>query len=433
VSEDEKPGSAAAGSLDLVVVSQFFSPEMGAPAARFHDFGRLLVERGHRVTVVTGFPNFPSSRIAEGYRGRLSQQEEIDGIRVLRGWLYASPRRPALSKPLGYASFAAGASLRGLLGGLRADVVIATSPPPTVAIPGILTARRLRAPLVFDVRDIWPEAIVESGRVERGTLVRTLEALERGVYRAASAVTVVTEGKRQRLIEKGVPDEKLAVIPNGVELGRFEEQLEVAPLLEEAGVDRSRFLVLYAGIFGPSQGLDILLDAAARLREEDPALARRVQFVLVGDGVERPRLEARCRDEGLEDAVRMLPEQPRERIPSLLRSASAIAVTLRARKDTHTVPSKIYESIASGRPVLVSGNGAPGEILRESGSGFASAAGDVSGLQDNIRKLASDPDLARELGEQGRRYAVNFDRRELVVRFEALLRKVAGATVHDPG
>lgn len=408
-------------SLDLVVLSQFFSPEMGAPAARFHDFGRLLLERGHRVRVVTGFPNFPSSIIREEYRGRWSQREDIDGIEVHRGWIYASPKRPTISKSLGYASFAASASTRILFGGLKADVVVATSPPPTVAIPGMLAARRLRAPLVFDVRDIWPEAVVESGRLNRGLVVRSLEAVERAVYRASTAITVVTEGKRERLIEKGVPEEKLAVIPNGVDLSRFAEERPVDSLLDTAGVDRDRFLVMYAGIFGPSQGLDVLFDAALKIRHEAADEASRIQFVIVGGGVERPRLEKRLRDERLSDMIRLVPEQPRENIPSLLRAADAIAVTLRPRRDTHTVPSKIYESMASGHPVLVSANGAPGEILRESGAGFATPASDAAALVGSIRKLLADPDACRNFGEKGRAYAARFDRRRLVEEFEAVL------------
>lgn len=411
--------------LDILVVNQFFTPEMGAPAARFHDFGRQLVDRGHRVRMITGFPNFPSGVIPAEYRGRLREREVIDGIEVLRGWIYASPRLDKTSKALGYASFATTASLWALLGRIRADVVVATSPPPTVAIPGMLAAVRLRAPLVFDVRDIWPEAVIQSGRLPHPRLVRFLEWIERSVYRYSSAVTVVTEGKRERLIEKGVAPEKLTVIPNGVDFRRFDVDLPVDDLLAQHRVDRSRFLVMYAGIFGPSQGLDVLLDSAVRLRGEHPADARRIQFVVIGSGVERPRLEKRLRDEKLEDLVRFVPEQPRERIPSLLRASNAVAVTLRPRGDLHTVPSKIYESMASGRPVLVSANGAPADILEESQAGFATPAGDVEGLTESIRKLLDAPDLSERFSENGRRYAANFDRSVLVERFEAVLTALA--------
>jgi glycosyltransferase involved in cell wall biosynthesis len=359
--------------------------------------------------------------VREEYRGRWRQREEIDGIDVLRGWLYASPNRPTLSKSLGYASFATSACLWAALGRLRADIVIATSPPPTVAIPGMFASRLLRAPLLFDVRDIWPEAVVESGRLNRGPVVRCLEAVERAVYRAATAVTVVTEGKLARLLEKGVPEEKLSVIPNGVDLANFAEERPVAGLLSAHAVDHERFTIMYAGIFGPSQGLDVLFDAALHLRREAPETAERIQFVLVGGGVERARLEERHRSEGLGELVRMLPEQPRENIPSLLRAANAIAVTLRPRKDSHTVPSKIYESMASGHPVLVSANGAPAEILEESGAGYATPASDAPALAESIRKLVDDPAACRSFGERGQAYAARFDRRRLVEEFEEVL------------
>ncbi|MCX5738670.1 MAG: glycosyltransferase family 4 protein, partial [Proteobacteria bacterium] len=318
-----------ADGLDILVVSQFFWPEMGAPAARFHDFGKLLVERGHRVTVLTGFPNSPSGRIPDAYRGRALQRETIDGITVLRGWIYASPKLSKFTKAAGFASFAASASLQALLRRVRADVVIATSPPPTVGVPGMLLARRLGVPLVFDVRDIWPEAIAASGRLQSGTLIRVLERLERAIYAASAAVTVVTEGKRERLLEKGVAPEKVFVIPNGIDLRRFEEQ---QPMPAEAwralGLDPERFTLMYAGIMNPPQGLDVLLDAAAALQRIAPETAARLQVAISGAGSERVRLAERVQREGLAGCVRFVGEQPRERIPVLLRSADAIAVTL---------------------------------------------------------------------------------------------------------
>lgn len=411
-------------------MSQFFSPEMGAPAARFHDFGKLLVERGHRVTVVTGFPNSPSGFVPQAYRGRLRQEEWIDGIRVLRAWLYTSPRLSAVTKSLGFGSFALSASLRGLLGRIDADVVIATSPPPTVGVPGFVAARRLGVPLVFDVRDIWPEAIVASGRLRSAALARALEGIERRIYAAAAAVTVVTEGKRARLVERGVPPEKVEVIPNGVDLSRFETtDPQGAALLERHGVDPARLVVLYAGVFNPPQGLDVLVDAAAAIAADPPASGAPPQFVLVGNGSERERLAARVRDEGLADHVKLVPEQPRERIPGVLQAADAVAVTLRPRRDAHTVPSKIYEALASGRPVLLSADGAPAEIVAASGGGLVAAAGDRDGLVAHVRRLLAHPAERTAFGERGKAFAASHDRRKLVDRFEALLvRVVAGAS-----
>jgi glycosyltransferase involved in cell wall biosynthesis len=413
-------------SLRILVVSQYFAPEMGAPAARFHDFGRLLVERGHRVTVITGFPNNPSGRIPPEYRGRLRMREVIDGIEVLRGWMYASPSLTRFTKSLGFISFAAAASLRTLFGRLRADVVIATSPPPLVAIPAMIAARRLHAPLIFDVRDFWPEAIAASGRLQNTLAIRMLGAVEMAAFRSSEAVTVVNDGKRIRLLERGVPEEKLHVVPNGVDLQTFHrDQVPVTGLLRAHGVDPERFLIVYAGVFNPPQGLDVLLEAAVLLRSHHPEAARRVQFVLVGDGEERRRLSKRRLQEGLTDLVALLPVQARNVVPSLLRAAGAIAVTLRPRHDTHTVPSKIYESLASGRPVLVSADGPTGELVTEANAGLATPASDGEGMVKSILALLDDPTLCEALGENGTKLAAEYDRRQLVDRFEEVLRTAA--------
>jgi len=409
--------------LRILVVSQFFTPEMGAPASRFHDFGKLLVERGHAVAVVTGFPNSPTGVIPAEYRRKVSQRESIDGIEILRGWLYAAPTLTNWAKSIGFASFAASASLQVLVRRLRADVVIATSPPPTVGIPGMLAAWRLRTPLVFDTRDIWPEALASSGRVRNDGLIRLLERLEAMVYRRSAAVTVVTEGKRDRLIEKGVAPEKIRVISNGVDRARFAaaEPLS-AEELRALGLDPARAIVLYAGIMNPPQGLDVLLDALEGLRSQSPTLAARMQLALAGGGSELRRLERRVREEGLRDFVRFVGVQPRERMPALLKAAAAIVVPLRRRDDDHTVPSKLYEAMASARPVLVSADGAPGRILRESNAGIATAAGDAEALTASFRTVLERPEVARAFGARGAAYAERFDRGVSVDRLEALLR-----------
>lgn len=423
---DLVPHSARSKALDVLVISQFFSPEMGAPAARFHDFGRLLVERGHRVTVLTGFPNSPTGLVPAAYRGRLAQRETIDGIEVLRSWLFASPRLSDTTKSLGFMTFVVSAALQVLLRRIRTDVVIATSPPPTVGIPGVLAAWKLNAPLIVDLRDIWPEAIASSGRLHNGSLIGLLRWSERLLYNRSAHVTVVTEGKRERLIEKGVPAEKIDVIPNGVDLGHFERAKAMRPEdLRDLGLDPDRFLLVYAGIMNPPQGLDVLVDTALRLRATTPDHARRIQLALIGGGSEQARLVARVQEAGLGDMIRFVPVQPRAQIASLLKASGAVVVPLRPRRDSHTVPSKLYEAMASARPVLVSADGPPRSILEEAGAGLATPAGDAEALAGSIRTLLDRPDLVRAFGAQGAAYAQRFDRRVLVERFEALLRSVA--------
>jgi glycosyltransferase involved in cell wall biosynthesis len=194
--------------------------------------------------------------------------------------------------------------------------------------------------------------------------------------------------------------------------------------LRDLGLDPDRFLVLYAGIMNPPQGLDVLLDAARLLQTEAPHLAGRVQIALVGGGSEQAALAARARADGFADLVRFVPVQMRERIPALLKAAGAIVVPLRPRNDSHTVPSKLYEAMASGRPVLVSADGAPRQIVEAAEAGLATPAADAAGLVGSLRTLLERPELASRFGAHGAAYAQRFNRRELVSQLEELLQSV---------
>ena len=207
--------------LKILVVSLYFPPEMGAPAGRFYDFAQHWLKAGHEVTVVTGFPNFPGGIIHEGYRGRWAQREEIDGVDVRRCWILTAKSR-FLSRALTYATFLISSTLRVLFMRRQFDVVIATSPPPTVGLPGIVAAWRQKAPLVFDIRDIWPEAIVQSGRLKNPLIIRLFEGTARLIYRKSTKIAVVTEGWRERLVDIEVPGDKVEVLPNGVDVSAFD-------------------------------------------------------------------------------------------------------------------------------------------------------------------------------------------------------------------
>ena len=405
----------------ILVVSQFFAPESAAPAARFHDLGKRWVAQGRQVTVLTGLPNFPSGRVHEGYRDMLFGRENLDGIEVLRSWLFTSPQGGALRKGAGYLSWAASASARaawaGLLAQIRPDVVIATLPPPTVGLPALVAAGLARAPLVVDLRDIWPEAVVASGKLSSPLITHSLEGLARTLYRTATAVVVVSEGKQRRMAELGVPQAKLATIPNGIDLGVAENLQPVDELWRSWGVDPGDFKILYAGIHNPPQGLDVLLDAATQLRDQRPDLWSKLRLVLVGSGAVKEQLRQRAQQSGL-DRVVFAPEQPRAVIPSLLASAHCSVVPLKKRKDTHTVPSKIFESLGSGRPLVASLEGEAAEIARASGGALVTPPEDGAALAAALGQLIDDPVRAAAMGSAGKAFVVqHYSRDRLAQRF----------------
>lgn len=410
--------------MNILVVSQFFPPEMGAPAGRFYDFAQHWVSNGHRVTVVTGFPNFPGGVIHEGYRGRWYQKEEIDGIDVRRCLILTSQSHSA-GRALGYASFLISASICVLFARLRYDCVVATSPPPSIGVPGLLAAWRRRVPLVFDIRDIWPEAIVQSGRLKNPLAIRAFEAIARFLYHRATRISVVTHGWKDRLDEIGIAADKVDVLPNGVDVAAFDEQADEPLPADFSALDPDAHWFTYAGIFNRPQGLEVIFQAAARLREQAPDLYAKSQFVLVGEGPIEAELRA-LREELELDRVVMLPRQPRAAIFALLRRSFAVLVTLRPRKDTSTVPSKIYESMASGRPVLFSAAGEGGETIRRANGGSVCTPGDPEALMDAMRDYLEHPELADRHGAGGRAFVEeSFDRRKIAAQFAEILTKTA--------
>ena len=405
--------------MRILVVSQYFPPEMGAPAGRFHDFARHWIAAGHEVTVVTGFPNFPAGVLHREYRGRLFQSETIDGVRVERGFVATRPR--AAGRPAAYASFLLSAALRVALRRRAYDCVVATIPPPSAGLPGLLAARRRGVPFVVDVRDIWPEAIVQSGRLSNPVVIHAFDRIARLLYDASARITTVTHGWKSRLIELGVAPDKVDVLPNGVDIDAFDSAAS-QPLSDAfSSLESNAMWFTYAGIFNRPQGLDIVLQAVERLRERAPEDYAKAQFVLVGEGPIESELRAERARLAL-DRVVMVPRQPRPAVYGLLRRSHAILVTLRPRKDASTVPSKLYESLASGRPVIYQAGGEGADTVRESGGGVVCSPGDPDALCQSMRAQIADAEAASAMGARGREFVQErFDRRAIAARFADLL------------
>jgi len=408
-------------SMRILVISQFFPPEMGAPAARFLDFGRHWTRAGHQVRVVTTFPNWPSGTVFEEYRGKLHQEEEIEGIRVSRGYIYSASGGGFLKKILGYITFALSASLIVLFSRIKCDVVISTSPPLTVGIPGVVASWLKRVPLVFDVRDIWPESAAQLGMVKNRPLIRFLEHLERFLYRQSRLVTVVTDGKIEKLEERGVDQAKVALIRNGVDLKLFDEKAKLPLPRELEEITRNRLCITYAGVFNIGQALDVVLESVSRLRDESPEYYEKVAFILIGDGPIRQQLETMRADLGL-DNVRFTGLLPREIVFAVLKRSFGTLVTLCPRPDIHTVPSKLYEAMAAGRPVLLSAEGEPAAILESAGGGTVCRPGEAQDLTDALVGYLRDPQTADSHGQAGRRYCEkHFDREDLARQYAEIL------------
>ncbi len=410
--------------MKILFFSHYFVPENNAPAARVHSMAREWVKAGHQVTVVTCAPNVPNGVLYPGYRNRLCQHQRIDGIRVLRVWTYLAPNRGTAKRIINFLSYFVMATIAGLLAG-DADVVIGTSPQFFAGWAGLAVARAKRRPYVLEIRDIWPESITTVGAMQNGALVRLLERLEERLYRWSTRIVVVGDGYRDRLVEKGVPAAKIAVISNGVDGDLFAPRPADPAVRRAWGLRNDQFVCVSAGTIGMASGLDVVIRAARLLKEEG---RDDIAFVLIGDGATRADLVAQTHEDQLDNVV--LPGlQPRQRLPELLAAADACLVHLHeAELFTTIVPSKFFEDAAMEKPIVLGIRGHAERMVREADCGLVFAPDDEHGLVTAVTRLAADPDLARRLGANGRAYVVErFDRRTLAADYLRRLETVVAS------
>jgi glycosyltransferase involved in cell wall biosynthesis len=402
--------------MRILIVTHYFPPETGAPQARLSGLAAAWASGGDHVTVLTGMPNHPTGVIPLEYRGAIRRRERHGGYRVLRTWLYATPNDGVARKTIGHLSFMVSAVLLGWRASGPADVVVVSSPTFFSVGAGWLLARLKRARLVVEVRDLWPAIFTELGVLTNRRLIALLERLELAAYAAADTVIVVSDGFRANLIGRGVPAGKVHTIRNGVRSGEFDPQARADPRLRaRLGAGPGDCLVLYAGTHGISQGLSSVADAAARLAGQP------IRFAFVGEGADKQRLRARVAELGLRN-VTLRPGIPHERVPALLAAADICLVPLRdVPLFSSFIPSKMFECLAAGRPVVGAVAGEAAQILREAGAQVVPPA-DSTALADAIEVLAADPARRAAIGRQGRCYVEEyFDRDTLARQYRKLL------------
>jgi glycosyltransferase involved in cell wall biosynthesis len=409
--------------LRIVLLTHYFPPEVGAPQGRLFELAARAVAVGHKVTVVTGFPNYPTGVVAPNYRGRFRMEEDLDGIRVLRTWVYATRNRGFVRRILNHLSFAF-SSLTVIRKLGPADVIFVESPPLLIGLSALAYRRIKRAPFIFNVSDIWPQSAVELGALRSRFAIRLAEMFERHLYRRAARISVVTPGMLERLAARGVPRHKLVVITNGVDTTAFLPTAPDPKLSQQLGLD-GRKIFLYAGTHGMAQGLDVILEAAKLTKDSD------VLYVLAGDGADKDALAKKAQTEGLGN-VRFVPNQPKSMMPALINLAYASVIPLK-RLDLFksALPSKMFESMATAKPIVAAVWGEAADLVTAAACGLVVTPEDPSAMREAVERLAADPNLARELGNNGRKYASeHYDRDIIARRFIEMLEETARSSSH---
>jgi len=418
--------------MKILYVSQYFPPEMGAPAARVSELSRHWVRAGHDVTVLTGFPNHPTGKLAADYRKqfrRLVMYEEIDGVKVGRTWLLPFPNRKPYERMLNYSSFCVSAAFTGLFLS-RPDVVIASSPQLLVGVSGWWLARLKRAPFVFEVRDLWPESLAAVGLGDRTSLLyRSLARIAESLYRRSDRIVVVTPAFKDYLVKRmNVVAGKIFIVQNGVETDVFDPGRAQLNLKDKLGLE-GKFVVSYIGTMGMAHGLDNVLDAATELKRSHPQIA----FLFVGEGSDKERIISIATSRKL-DNVRFVDEQARGRIPDYIHASDACLVLLKTSEIFKTViPTKMLEFMSCARPVILGVDGQARKIIEEAHAGIFIRPENVSDLTEAVVRLASDPELRDSLGRNGRQHILQHFSRAQTARtyiqvLETLLEKETSPT-----
>ena len=382
-------------TIRVLLLTQWFDPE---PTFKGMVFARELMRQGFEVEVLTGFPNYPGGKVYPGYRIKPLQREVIDGVQVTRVPLYPNHDQSAIKRILNYVSFAASSLFYGLFMARRPDVIYAYHPPLTVGITASLLRLLRRVPVVYDIQDMWPDTLRATGMVNSERALGVVAAVCQWIYSRVDHIAVLSPGFKRLLVQLGVPEAKVEVIYNWAhEVALNSPQGKVPTNFPGA----EKFRILFAGNMGMAQAMDTVLDAAALLQASES----RVCFVLLGGGVEVPRLKQRTADLQLQNVV-FISSVPMSEVGASLNFADALFVHL--RKDPLfeiTIPSKTQAYMAVGKPLLMVVNGDAAELVNRSGGGLVVESEDAIALADAAKALEQmSPEALGEMGRRAQRY-----------------------------
>ena len=370
------------------------------------------------MTVVTCAPNHPQGRVYEGYRNRIYQREIKDGISVVRVWTFVTANEGFFKRTLNYISYMCSAVIFSLFLP-KADVVLSTSPQFFNGLAGYFVGKMRRIPWVLEIRDLWPESIVAVGAIKSHTVIKMLEWVERFAYRKADRIVPVTDSFKAYMLEKGIEASKIAVVKNGVDLAQY-RPVDGAPVLaKELGLT-GKFVVSYFGTHGMAHHLETIFDAARRLSHSP-----NIVFLMVGDGAERQML-VRMRDTMGLTNVMMLDQQPKSRMPEFW-ALSDVSLVLLKKSDLFktVIPSKIFESLAMAKPIVLGVEGESADLLRAAQAGLCIEPEDADQLVTRVLELSRDTELCRRLGRNGRKFVMEqFDRIVLARKLASMIEMV---------
>lgn len=405
--------------MHILFITDNFPPEVNAPASRTYEHCKEWVARGAKVTVITGFPNFPIGKVFDGYQNSVYSNEIMDGIEVRRVWTYIAENKGFLKRTCDYLSFMFAAILASFFV-KKVDVIVGTSPQIFTVCAAYVISRIKNRPWVFELRDIWPESIQVVGGIKNLRILKILKALEVFLYRKATHIVVVTNSFQRYLEGLGIEPQKITVIRNGINLEHFYPRDKCASLIDALDL-QGKFVVGYIGTIGLAHNLDVLLNTAKLIALDQKW--QNIQFLIVGEGAEKFKLIQRIERESIAN-VAILDGVSKEDVVNYYSILDAAVIHL--KKDPlfeQVIPSKLFELVGQAIPILHGVQGESAQLVEEYGVGVVFPSDDSGAFKTAIESLHDNPSISNECKANAMKCAHLFDRRKLADEmYEALSR-----------
>jgi len=403
--------------VHVLLIHQAFVALDEPGGTRHHELARYLASQGHRVTIIASPISYLTGKSRSARIPWCDRQQDGDQITILHAYTYPALHRSFAFRLVSFVSFMLSSFLIGL-GVKHVDLVWGTSPPIFQGATAWALARLKRVPFLFEVRDLWPAFAVAVGVLKNPLLIKLSEGLEKFLYRHANLVVVNSPGFLQHVYSRGAS--RVELVPNGTDTSMFSPVADGTAFRQLHGIG-TQFLAVYAGAHGLSNDLGIVLAAAKLL-----LLRQDIKIVLVGDGKDKPALQAQASREGLSNLV-FIPPVPKLEMPSVLSAADAcIAILKPLAMYRTTYPNKVFDYMAAGKPVILAIEGVIKDVIENAGAGIPVPPGDAQALAQAIQRLADDRDLARQMGLQARTYVEShFDRSILASKLMGIMLQLA--------
>lgn len=405
--------------MKIVIICHYFPPEIGAPSARIYEMAKHWVDLENEVHVVTCFPNHPTGIIPDEYKGMKYRHEIMDGIHVHRNYVYATPNKGFVKKTLGHISFMFSSVIFSMKKIKKPEMIITSSPTFFSIFSGYYYSLRKKIPFILEIRDLWPAAMIELGVMKKGVITNILEKMELFFYRKSKRLIMVTKSFKDNVVSRGINSDKVHVITNGVNQDLFYVRNKNKLLRNKYGLN-NKFVISYVGAHGISQNLTTILNVAKSLYSY-----KDIQFLFIGEGAEKDKLKKFTKDRNITN-VKFIDSQPKDMIPEFYSISDICLIPLKNIELFKTfIPSKMFEIMACGIPIIASLEGEAADILQESKAALVVQPDNYKDIKEAIIRLKNDRELYDQMKKNGPKFVEqNYSRKNLAEKYLEILKNL---------